>query len=98
MFIFTMRSIYRFCFITILYGLLTAADISNPFSLFENYNSKTTAWIEGGSNSKAALEDAMRSVAELVPWLVSQPEFPPGLDPLVGNTYSMNDVYNHILI
>lgn len=61
-----------------------SVDVINPFSLFEDYNVKTSLWIQGGSNSKLALEDAMKSVTNLVPWLVSQPEFPPGLDPLVS--------------
>lgn len=71
--------------LTLLICALTCASSQNfdPFALFENYNRRTTEWIQGGPNSKAALEDAMNSVSLLVPWLVAQPEFPPGLDPLV---------------
>lgn len=71
----------------------------SPIQLFNNYNKATSDWIKGGKGdvimvlrtkilslhlgSRKALEAAMESITELVPWLVAQPEFPPGLDPLV---------------
>ena len=77
-------------FYSLVLGVFVTGALSSmpdPFELFENYNLKTTEWIKGGSGSKEALEAAMGSVYHLVPWLVAQPEFPPGLDPLVLSIY-----------
>lgn len=54
-----------------------------PFELFQDYQLSVENWVEGKGNSKKSLTDAMNSISEFIPWLLSQQRLPPGLDPLV---------------
>jgi hypothetical protein len=68
-----------------------------PFELFEKYNILTSDWIEG-TGDKRSLEDAMSAISKLIPWLESQVELPPGLDPLefADNILSFHQNNDHI--
>ncbi len=61
--------------------LLTGKE---AFEHFQNYNKRTGEWMKGIGDPLLTLQDAMDSVALIVPWLMDQPELPPGLDPLVS--------------
>ncbi len=69
-------------------SLLVSSSLSSlsslsPFELFQYFNERVGDWVNGEGDSRQALNDALDSMKEFVPWLLSQRQLPAGLDPLV---------------
>lgn len=58
-----------------------------PYELFQLYQQGVEDWLQGNNrngNGKETLGEALESISKFIPWLLSQPSLPPGLDPLVS--------------
>jgi hypothetical protein len=57
-----------------------------PYELFQLYQQGVDDWLRGtnqNGSGREYLEEALESISKFIPWLLSQPSLPPGLDPLV---------------